>query len=92
MRTKFLALLCGIIAPLACFASNEGVPVYYSSTSRMNANRNAFQKYQKQGYTQYVGNTGKKQVLGSRQYAYQVPRQQYSTNTTYSAYGILPSS
>ena len=76
MKDKFLAFLCVFAAPFACFASNEGVPPYYSSGTPDNANRLGYTKYQNYGYTKYVGNTGKKQILDSQTYSYQVPRQQ----------------
>jgi len=76
MKTKFWAFLCTIIAPLAGFASNEGVPVFYNQNTTQNANRNAYAKYQKYGYTDYAGNNGVKQVISSESYSYKVPRQQ----------------
>ena len=75
MRARFISVLCGFAAPLACFASNEGVPSYYQTNGQMNANRAGYANYQAQGYSQYVGNTGKKQVISSQTYSYQVPRQ-----------------
>ena len=84
MRARFISLLCGIVAPLSCMASNEGVVVYNSQNAKINANRNAFQKYQQMGYSQYVGKNTPKQILGSRTYSYQVPHQQYiPQNDTY---------
>jgi len=76
MKKKFLAFLCGISASFACFASNEGVPSYYTDNGPTNANRAAYNKYKDYGYTKYVGNTGKKQIISSETYSYQVPRQQ----------------
>ena len=73
MKNTFLAFLCSIAASSACFASNEGVPSYYQNNTKMNANRNAYGKYQNYGYTKYVGNSGAKQVVSSKQYSYQVP-------------------
>ena len=73
MKPNILSVLCGFAVPLACFASNEGVPSYYQTNTQMNANQAAYANYQNQGYTQYVGNTGKKQVLSSQTYSYQVP-------------------
>ena len=73
MKTKFLSILCGFCVPLACAASNEGVPSYYQNRAPMNANRAGYANYQNQGYTKYVGNTGKKQILSSQTYSYQVP-------------------
>ncbi len=76
MRKTFFALLCSFAASSACFASNEGVPSYYSNNRITNANRNAYSKYQNYGYTKYVGNSGKKQIVSSKSYSYQVPRAQ----------------
>ena len=73
MKPIGLSVLCGFVAPLACFAAKEGVPFYYQNNNGLNANRAAYPSYQQQGYTKYVGNTGKKQVLSSRNYSYQVP-------------------
>jgi len=64
--------------PLSCLASNEGVPSYYAAEPAMNANKAAFGKYQRQGYTKYVGNTGKKQIVSRQTYSYDVPRQTYT--------------
>ena len=79
MKSKFLVFLCSIAASSACFASNEGVPSYYSKNTTTNANRAAYGKYQKYGYTQYVGNSGTKQIVSSQSYSYQVPRPQLPT-------------
>ena len=76
MRKNLLALLCTVAAPFACFASNEGVPSYYSQNAQMNANRLGYTKYQNYGYTKYVGNSGSKQILSSNTYSYQVPHNQ----------------
>lgn len=77
MKHISFAFLCSIAASSACFASNEGVPSYYSDTSnQITANRAAYNKYQDHGYTRYVGNTGRKQIVSSENYSYQVPRQQ----------------
>lgn len=73
MKNKILAFLCSFAASSACFASNEGVPSYYSNNNNINANRAAYNKYQNYGYTKYVGKTGAKQVVSSNQYSYQVP-------------------
>ncbi|MDR2413127.1 MAG: hypothetical protein LBD50_02855 [Rickettsiales bacterium] len=42
----------------------------------MNVNRANYGAYQDQGYTSYVGQSGQKQIVGSRNYSYQVPRAQ----------------
>ena len=81
MKNTFLAFLCSVAASSACFASNEGVPSYYTSTAPTNANRAAYSKYQNYGYTQYVGNSGKKQIVSSQSYSYDVPRPQLPTYT-----------
>ena len=92
MRSKFLAFLFGIAAPFGCLASNEGVMSYYSGPEKLNANRAAYDKYRGLGYTKYVGNYGRKEVLASQTYSYQVPRQQmpdaqsYGTMTTNGIY------
>jgi len=78
MKKQFLTVLCMIMASLSGFASNEGVPVYYKTDTVSNANRNAYAKYKQFGYTDYVGNTGKKQVISSTDYSYQVPRPIYT--------------
>ncbi len=89
MKTQFLSILCMIAVPLCGFASNEGVPTYYNNQAT-NANRNAYSKYKTYGYTDYVGNSGQKQVVSSQNYSYRVPRQQYDyvSNGTMTANGI----
>jgi len=91
MKTRFLSVLCGIVAPLACFASNEGVPSYYQTNTRSGLNRNAYGKYQQRNnyqqvnnsqprnYVQYAGNNGARQILSSKTYSYQVPIPQYNS-------------
>ena len=74
MKVKVFGFLCGIITPVAVMAANEGVPSYYQ-TSSTNANRQGYGQYAQQGYTQYVGQTGQKQIVGTNTYTYQVPRQ-----------------
>ena len=89
MKNTFLAFLCSIAASSACFASNEGVPSYYSKNTKVNANRAAYSKYQDYGYTKYVGNSGRKQIISSKSYSYQVPRPQIPTyNGAMTANGI----
>lgn len=78
MKKSFLSVLCGFVIPLSCFASNEGVPSYYANPTQMNANRAAYGKYQQYGYTKYVGNTGKRQVLSSENYSYQAQNPFYN--------------
>lgn len=77
MKARFWAFLCLFLAPLMGFASNEGVPSYYRQNGTSNANRNAYGKFQKYGYTKYVGNSGSKQIISSNTYSYKVPRPQY---------------
>ena len=79
MKRNFLAFLCTVLPSFAYAASNEGVPVYYTDPGRPNANQVGYGRYQNYGYTQYVGTSGKKQIIGSNQYTYQVPHQ----STTY---------
>jgi len=76
MKRNLLAFLCAVLPGFAGFASNEGVPAYYADTGRPNANQNGYNTYQNYGYAKYVGTSGKKQVIGSNTYSYQVPRQQ----------------
>lgn len=78
MKNSFFAFLCGVIAPLSCFASSEGVPSYYNQQN--DGDSSAYNKYQKYGYTKYLGKSGKKQVLSSNQYSYQVPNYYNQTN------------
>lgn len=73
MNIRLIAFFTGIIAPLTAFAAKEGVPSYYQ-TNTPNANQAAYSQYANQGYTKYVGQSGQKQVVGSRSYSYQVPR------------------
>jgi hypothetical protein len=92
MEKKILAFLCAILPHLACNASNEGVPAFYADSGNPNANQVGYGKYQNYGYSQYVGTSGKKQVIGSQQYSYQVPRQQvyqqYETVGTMTTKGV----
>ena len=76
MKNRFLSFLCLFSAPLACFASNEGVPSFYTEKPAPNANKVGYAKYQDYGYTNYVGTSGGKQIVSSQTYSYQVPRQQ----------------
>ena len=90
MKKKYLALLCTIASPFACLASNEGVPSFYANNPNINANRAAYNQYKQYGYTKYVGNTGKRQILSSRNYSYQVPASQtpYTSRGAMTANGI----
>ncbi|MDE6250208.1 MAG: hypothetical protein K2M34_01050 [Alphaproteobacteria bacterium] len=75
MRKSLVSFLSGIIAPVAAFAANEGVPSYYQTDRGPNANQAAYSAYANQGYTKYVGQSGSKQIVDTRTYSYQVPRQ-----------------
>ncbi len=93
MKVSFIALLSGILAPLAAFAATEGVPTYYQNgyqNGYMGAANAARSQYgTPQGYTQYVGQSGNKQIVSSRSYTYQVPRATAPTiNGTMTANGI----
>ncbi len=79
MKISTVSLLLGIFAPMAAFAASEGVPSYYQTGSAPNANQAAYGQYANAGYTKYVGQSGSKQVVGSRSYSYQVPRQTVPT-------------
>jgi hypothetical protein len=82
MKDKFLAFICAVTASFSAFASNEGVPTYYSHGMSNDANRAGYEKYKNYGYTKYVGNSGSKQVVSSKSYSYQVPAQ-YSSVAQY---------
>ncbi|MDR0741403.1 MAG: hypothetical protein LBF28_01365 [Rickettsiales bacterium] len=73
MKRHLLVFLCGILLPIAAFGAREGTPVYYANQAN-NANKANSGYYQNQGYTNYVGQSGQKQILGSSNYSYQVPR------------------
>ena len=79
MKAGAISFLSGFFAPLAVFAANEGVPSYYQTAAAQTANQAAYGQYAAQGYTKYVGQSGNKQVVGSRTYSYQVPRVQMPT-------------
>lgn len=86
MRTHKIAFLAAVLAPCVAFAANEGVPSYYQTTQSMTANRSAYGQYRNMGYSQYVGQSGQKQVVGTNSYTYQVPRVQVPTIEDYSSY------
>ena len=75
MRKDKIAFLLGLLVALPAFGGNEGVPVYYQNQSG-SMNRDGFARYQNRGYTNYVGNSGNKQVVGTRSYTYNVPSAQ----------------
>lgn len=76
MRTGGIAFLLAFWAPFTVFASNEGVPSYYQTPSATTSNRAAYGKYANMGYSQYVGQSGQKQIVGTNTYSYSVPRAQ----------------
>ncbi|MBO7642571.1 MAG: hypothetical protein J6S74_00330 [Alphaproteobacteria bacterium] len=90
MRSGEIAFLVAFLAPFAAFAANEGVPAYYQTAPTTTANQAAYGRYQNMGYSQYVGKSGQRPVVGTTSYTYQVPRvqvptiDQYTTYTTYS--------
>lgn len=75
MRKSFITLFTGIFAPFVALAANEGVPSYYQTDNAPTANQAAYSSYANQGYTKYVGKSGNKQIVDTRSYSYQVPRQ-----------------
>jgi len=79
MKVSFISLFIGGFISLSCMASNEGVPSYYQQNSAPNANKTAYSKYQNNGYTNYVGKSGTKQIVSSNSYSYRVPRPQQKT-------------
>ncbi|MBR1380073.1 MAG: hypothetical protein IJ560_00575 [Alphaproteobacteria bacterium] len=92
MKKGFIALLSVCSVPFAANAANEGVPTYYQTQNAPTANQLSYDQYQSQGYSKYVGKSGSKQVVGSRTYSYQTPRQTVpdtsSMNTGMTANGI----
>lgn len=88
MKTGIFAFLAAFLMPVAAVASNEGVPSYYQTGAQSNSGA-SYDAYQSQGYTKYVGQSGQKQVVGSRSYTYQTPRATMpTTNGTMTANGI----
>lgn len=81
MKKFSLAILCGILLPFAAVAAREGTLVYYQNQKNTSNNANAGY-YKSQGYTNYVGQSGQKQIVGTNSYSYQVPRAQYTPITT----------
>ena len=79
MRTGEIAFLAAFLAPFAAFAANEGVPSYYQTAPTITANRAAYGQYSNMGYTQYVGQSGQKQIVGTTTSTYQVPRAKIPT-------------
>ncbi len=73
MNTRFFAILSAILMSGGAIAAQEGVPVYYQ-TQTQNANQMGYGQYASQGYTKYVGQSGQKQVVGTRSQSYEVPR------------------
>ena len=83
MKKGLLSFLPALIAPFAAFAANEGVPVYYQKNADANANQLNYGDYASQGYTKYVGQSGSKQVVGTRTYSYTQERRVVPTITAY---------
>lgn len=79
MRKGLIPFFSVILGCAPAFAASEGVPSYYQQNGTMNANQAAYGQYQNAGYTKYVGQSGSKQIVGSRSYSYQVPRVQTPT-------------
>ncbi len=75
MKVRNLAIFCGLLLPFSAFAAKEGTPVYYQDQAA-NANTANYGYYKSQGYSQYVGQSGQKQVVGQRTYTYQTPKPQ----------------
>ena len=102
MKKGKIAFWAAFLAPFAAFAANEGVPSYYQTAPVQTANRAAYGSYANMGYTQYVGQSGQKQVVGTSTCVYQVPRvniptitsapatyySDYATNSTMTANGV----
>ena len=74
MRAYLVSFVSMFWVSFMAYASNEGVPAYYQTETSTTVNETAYGQYQQQGYTKYVGQSGNKQVVGSRSYSYQVPR------------------
>ncbi len=89
MKGSYIAFLTALIMSFDAVASNEGVPAYYQKMSGANANQIGYNAYQNQGYTHYVGQSGNKQIVGSRSYTYQIPRQQMPNAANGSFGGIM---
>ena len=79
MKKGIFSFLSLFLAPFVASAANEGVPSYYQTQRAANANQIGYNQYAAQGYTKYVGTSGNAQVVGSRTYTYQVPRQYQPT-------------
>ena len=96
MIREKIAFLAAFLAPFVASAANEGVPSYYQVSPTITANRAAYGQYANMGYTQYVGQSGQKQIVGTTSYTYQVPRAQvptvtntsYATTSTMTANGV----
>lgn len=74
MKKSFYLFLSVLTLPLAAMAANEGVPSYYQTSKGPNANQIGYDQYSQQGFSKYVGTSGKAEVVGTRSYSYQVPR------------------
>ena len=97
MRKGIVSLFSAILAPLAAFAANEGVPVYYQDSPESNSNQLNYGEYANRGYTKYIGKSGVKQVVGTRTYSYTNERRivptidaaTYNENMTYTDAGAM---
>ena len=70
MRKGLVSLLSLTLVHFAAFGANEGVPVYYQEIEAANSNQMNYGGYANKGYTKYIGNSGRKQVVGTRTYSY----------------------
>jgi len=71
MRKGLVSLLPIALIHCGAFAVNEGVPVYYQQGQTVTTNQRNYGNYANQGYTKYVGQSGSKQVIGTRSRIYQ---------------------
>ncbi len=83
MKKGLISFLSALSAPFAAFAANEGVPVYYQNAAPANSNQLNYGNYANQGYTKYVGQSGSKQIVGTRTYSYTKERRVSPTVATY---------
>ncbi len=89
MRAGLFSFLSILTVSFGGYASSEGVPSYYQNDTNSTSASSSYGQYQQQGYTKYVGQTGEKQIVNSRSYSYQVPRQTLPTmNGTMTTNGI----
>lgn len=74
MKKNIISWLTAVFVPFAALGANEGVPSYYQTSAKETSNQLNYKQYKDQGYTKYVGSSGRKQVVGSRTYTYQTQR------------------